>query len=116
MDVVLPAMVQVYSYNEMFNGGDGAEKQMAGGAPVNHMIDGGGAPFIDKVVPIGLATLRIQPNRYMEFADAEDLVSVNYRIDVLSDAIFDQFVDSVSRKSASASRTKSKTLRIKKRI
>jgi hypothetical protein len=112
---VLPAMVQLYSYNEMFNEGGGVEKQMAGGAPVNHMIDGG-APFIDKVVPIGLATVRSQPNRYMEFADVEDLVSVNYRIDVLSDAIFDQFIDSVSRKSASASRTKSKTLRIKKRI
>ena len=110
MDVI-PAMVQVYAYNEMFDHDGVVEKRMAGGAPVNHMIDGG-VQFIDKVVPIGLATIRFQPNRHMEFAEAE-AEDVGYRIDVLSDTIFDQFVNSVSKRSTPK---KSKTLRIKKRI
>ena len=113
---VLPAMVQVYAYNEMFDQNGGVEKRMAGGAPVNHMLQEtdimGSGPFIDKVVPIGLATLRFQPNRHMEFAEAE-AEDVGYRIDVLSDTIFDQFVDSVSKRNPSK---KSKTMRIKKRI
>lgn len=113
---ILPSIVEAYSYANMYNNddhGNELEKKLSGGLPVNTLnvdeIKGGGqeGPLANKVVPIGLALNRLQPNRFVEFLTEPD--DIHRKIDVLSDSIFDEFINAVSVKSKSSKNSRRAT-------
>jgi hypothetical protein len=119
---IVPSIVEAYSYAEMYNNSDLSptqpEKVKAGGLPVNTILNnhlgstltdtngnkmtGGGGPFENIVVPIGLVLNLTQPKRYVNFVSDQD--DSNCKIDVLPDSIFDGFIQSVSKSSRGSSR------------
>jgi len=105
---IIPSIVEAYSYADMYNNSQNdVEKVKAGGLPVNNILHRsddkmtGGGPFEDIVVPIGLILNLSQPKRHIQFVSEHD--DSNCEIDVLSDSIFDEFINSVSKKSKTPS-------------
>ena len=105
-----PAIVESYSYADMFvetsHDNSRPTKMKAGGLSANYILNeqsGGGGPLENKVVPIGLVLDRKRAKREVEF-DNDDDDDENYKIDVLSDFIFDDFIRAVSKYSVAKSR------------
>jgi hypothetical protein len=83
-------------------------KMKAGGLSANYILNeqngGGRGPLENKVVPIGLVLDLKRAKREVEFDDDDDADDENYKIDVLPDFIFDDFISAVSKYSVSKSR------------
>ena len=115
----LPSIVEAYSYANMFvdtsHDNSRPAKMKAGGLSANYILNeqngGGGGPLENKVVPIGLVLDLKQAKREVEFDD-DNADDENYKIDVLPDFIFDDFISAVSKYAVSKSRRR--TVRNKK--
>ena len=107
---IFPSIVEAYSYVDMFTESSRDDslppKMKAGGLSANYILNeqNGSGPLENKVVPIGLVLDRKLAKREVEFDNTCIDDDEKYKIDVLPDFIFDDFITSMAKHSVAKSR------------
>jgi len=98
---ITASLVDSYMYADMFNreyegGSDMTERIVVGGVPVEHILpslrnnigtqNGGGGPFQNKVVPVGLVVIEPRKDHDVEYTD---YFHPNAGREVVSDSMYD---------------------------